>query len=244
MNTLPPKLIIAIESLYKVFSRYKLEDFGGCPCCVGKSECKYLQNKPLRDLTGAELSRYAFKAMTTWGDENDFRYFLPRIFELVASDELGYTDYEVTFGKLEYAKWQTWAGKEQVAINNYFRELMEYAFEFGEEADVTTNYFSGIARAVEDVTPYLILWLEPLTKNRILTLRYFVIEDSYGSENPFLCEKQEQRKQIIDWLIHPQTVEKLEDAFFHDESFTDSKNLAELIDAIHNLKKSVLEQRI
>lgn len=81
-------LIEAIEALYRAFSNYPLhKHVEGCPCCIAESDKMLLESKPLRQLSSSDLSRYSFKAMTTWGDKNDFRHFLPRIFELVVSEE-------------------------------------------------------------------------------------------------------------------------------------------------------------
>lgn len=43
-----------------------------------------LFSKPLNELNQDDLSRYTGKAMTTWGNANDYKHFLPRIFELTA----------------------------------------------------------------------------------------------------------------------------------------------------------------
>ena len=35
------------------------------------------------------IDYYGFKALTTWGDERDFRWFMPRLFELLVSYPAG-----------------------------------------------------------------------------------------------------------------------------------------------------------
>ncbi len=75
-------LTIAIERLYQVFSRYKvLGMVEGCPHCVSDEDKAKLHSKPLRKLEPDDVSRYSWKAMTTWGDVSDFKYFLPRLLE-------------------------------------------------------------------------------------------------------------------------------------------------------------------
>ena len=79
-------LKISIESLYSIFSIYPFKStMDGCPCCVSDSDKEKIHTKQLRELDGDDLSRYAFKAMTTWGDTDDFKHYLPRIFELLAT---------------------------------------------------------------------------------------------------------------------------------------------------------------
>lgn len=58
-----------------------------CPCCRGPEKVRPLYDRPLRQLMPEDLHFYAFCAMTTMGDVEDFRHFLPRIFELLNDDD-------------------------------------------------------------------------------------------------------------------------------------------------------------
>ena len=96
---------IAIEELYKTFEKYPFKStIEGCPCCVSDNDKSTLHSKQLRELEDDDVSRYAFKAMTTWGDVNDFKHYLPRIFELAATRKL-IVDTSVILGKLDYGNW-------------------------------------------------------------------------------------------------------------------------------------------
>lgn len=232
MNEFSLTLKNAVNNLYKTFSRYRHKESGFCTHCVSVAENKRLDSKSLDRLSGEDLSRYASKALTTWGDAEDFKHFLPRIFELVALNDLGINS-EIAFGKLEYANWQKWSAGERAAIENFFRELMRFSVELGgEDIYRASEFLSSIACAVDDVTFYLDLWLEPPTRNKILNLRYFVIENDYSSTNPFLGDKLEQRRQIVDWLTSKKNVERFENLFFEDNEFQNTAELAELIDAL------------
>jgi hypothetical protein len=92
----------AIEDLYRVFAGCRLDPHvEGCPHCVSDRDHARIHSRPLRSLSGDDLGRYAFKAMTTWGNERDFRHFLPRILELLVSNDLD-PPTEVVLGKLAY----------------------------------------------------------------------------------------------------------------------------------------------
>src|SRR5205823_1343935 len=80
----------------------------GCPCCVTVAESAALVVVARRALDEEQLGRYATKAMTTWGDERDFRWFAPRIAELVAADGCGAASVESLADKLVRAGWRTW----------------------------------------------------------------------------------------------------------------------------------------
>jgi hypothetical protein len=108
-----------IERVYNVFSRYsRPTQLEGCPCCTSPAESQSLVSKPLRALTAPELERYAFKALSTWGTLNDYRYFLPRILELTEDGSL-LCDAEITLRKLHYGGFQDWPPDERQAVRDY-----------------------------------------------------------------------------------------------------------------------------
>ena len=116
-----PEFKTTIEELYKTFSKYPLKPtMEGCPCCVSDSDKSTLHSKQLRALESDDISRYAFKAMTTWGDQNDFKHYLPRILELSSSRKLMVIT-SVVLGKLEYGKWQHWDQSEKDTIVSFLK---------------------------------------------------------------------------------------------------------------------------
>lgn len=126
---------IAIEELYKIFSKYPFKSkIEGCPCCVSKSDIATLHSKRLRDLEDEDLSYYAFKAMTTFGDLEDFKHYLPRIFELTAKGKL-MVDTFVILGKLEYGKWTSWKEDEIEIINKFLTAWWKYHINNSEYFD-------------------------------------------------------------------------------------------------------------
>lgn len=93
------KLTAAVENAYRVFRRYSL---GGrivvcnCNCCVHPDIEKRLIGTPLREVSNDLLAEYTNSAHGYDTDKiaNDFRYFLPRYFELIAAGELPTSNYE------------------------------------------------------------------------------------------------------------------------------------------------------
>lgn len=228
----------AVENLYKVFAKYSLKQkIEGCPCCVGKRDSRVLHLKNLHELSGAELSYFGFKAMTTFGDVEDFKHFLPRLFEIIVENDFDY-DEEILFGKLDYAKWRTWAKVEQDAIEHFFTELLRFALNSEtKNAYLIETYFVGIANVVEDITPYLNLWIENLNEPKIRNLAYFIIEDGCGLSNAFLQNRLSQRRQIKDWLLSATTIETLENLFFVENLPNAKGNLAKILDYIYEFQK-------
>ncbi|MFB9902552.1 hypothetical protein [Allokutzneria oryzae] len=135
----------AVERLYQVFGRYPLRAVvEGCPHCVGPEDHATLRAAPLRVLTSAQLKRFAAKAMTTWGDEDDFRHFLPRLLELGDLDGLG--------GKLRHANWSQWPADERAAVDGFLSELWR------ERLDVPL--LDELAVIYDDIEPFLVVWKE------------------------------------------------------------------------------------
>lgn len=158
----------AIEDLYRVFAGYRLGDHvEGCPHCVTAADHGRIYSRPLRALTAADLNRYAYKAMSTWGDVRDFRHFLPRLLELTVSGDPDWSvDTEVVLGKLAYANWSTWPLEEQAAVRSLLRRRWSIGLDQdaadrwesnGSQFDLDT-WLCAVARAGDDTAPYLEAW--------------------------------------------------------------------------------------
>jgi hypothetical protein len=229
----------SIENLYRVFAKYSLKSkIEGCPCCVGKRDNRGLHSKSLRDLTGEDLSYFGFKAMTTFGDVEDFKHFLPRLFEIAINGDFAYND-EILFGKLDSANWQNWDEKEKTALKNFFFELFSNAVDFDEQnAYLTETYLIGIATAVDDISPYLDLWLENITTNKIETLHYFVVECNYGMSAAFLAKDSRQRELIVNWLTSIKTINMLESNFLSNQESKTNSKLSAILEVVYGLQKS------
>lgn len=102
------ELAQAHATLAAVFARYPLRGTAeGCPCCVSAADHAEVRSGNLR--------RYAFKALTTWGDEVDFKHFLPALLTALTPGTAYYPgtvhggacDLQCFAGKLAYARWHT-----------------------------------------------------------------------------------------------------------------------------------------
>ncbi len=76
----------AITRLYEAFShesKPSVIDWCSCEACAPRDNVSVLISKPLRSLTPDELTHYASSAFLTAGSEADFKYYLPRILEIL-----------------------------------------------------------------------------------------------------------------------------------------------------------------
>lgn len=108
-------------SLYAAFRGYPLRlRLDTCPHCELEAAEAALHRAPLSELTWTDLGWYLFKAMTTFGDVDDFKHFLPRLLELYGEGlAVAPWDLDTLFGKLVYADWTTWPEVEKTAVLSF-----------------------------------------------------------------------------------------------------------------------------
>ncbi|WP_444931132.1 hypothetical protein ACJJIF_04925 [Microbulbifer sp. SSSA002] len=153
---LPLALQTAIENAYDTFARYsQLAHIEGCPCCVSEADNKILTSVPLHEISSEKLEKYSRKAMTTWGGVEDFKHFLPRMLELIATNAKA-MDCETIAGKLVYADWQLWPEPERNAVNLFLNQWWQS--ERRKDAHSAMSCLSSLFCAELDVSRYLDEW--------------------------------------------------------------------------------------
>ena len=171
-----PELTAAIENSYRTFAVYPLRtDTGPCSCCHSRKTITAFARNLLRMLGPKDLRTYAYDALYTWGDEVDFRHFLPRIMELLAQangDGPAFVDPESVFHKLSYQSscssgWRTWPPEEQRAIADYTLALWGALLdsEPTELSDSAFSWLCAFAQAADDLSPYLQQWMAASSAN-------------------------------------------------------------------------------
>ena len=153
------QLLSAVENVYLVFRRYPLKSrIEGCPCCVRDEDQARIHSQSLRALTADDLDEFAREAMTTWGDDEDFRHFLPRLLELATGDPYDPLDAEILLSKLAYAAWREWPSQEQTAVES----LLWLRWTTGLERDPkdfdADAWLCGVALAGVETSDYVEAW--------------------------------------------------------------------------------------
>lgn len=212
----------ASAQLYAAFACYPARrTMWACSCCVKREEIVALTTVPLRSLSGDDLGRYAFKAMTTWGDSEDFRSFLPRLLELCVLDPGAHcVDSETICRKLEYAQWAKWPQEERQAIVDYLLAFWQLLLTDASHAlrCSASDYLEALSQALEDLSPFLQVWRQSDEATALQALANFVNEngDELGSGHTlkWLLGSPPTKRQVITWLLEPETRQWLEDGFF------------------------------
>jgi hypothetical protein len=152
-----PSLDEAAERLYDAFGDVpRPQRVEGCPHCVRPDEDLPLVSRPLREISPQDLSRYAFKAMSTWGTEADFRYFAPRVLDLTASGAMAWPGFEIVCGKLDQAGLRTWA--QRPAVEEFLRAFWTATLHRFPSSPPVSEVMEGVATVAYDISPYLAEW--------------------------------------------------------------------------------------
>jgi hypothetical protein len=147
----------ATERLYDAFGDVpRPRRVEGCPHCTGPDEDLPLVSRRLRELSAEDLSRYAFKAMSTWGTEADFRYFAPRLLDLAATGAMDWPGFETVCGKLGQAGLRTWT--QRPAVEEFLRALWTATLHQFPASLPISEVTGGIAMVTSDISPYLAEW--------------------------------------------------------------------------------------
>ena len=217
----PSSLEAAVENLYVTFSTYPLAPHvEGCPHCVGDDDDARLHARPMRQLSAGDLSKFAFKVMSTWGSVNDFRHFLPRLFELLPSGLSGFADTPTVIGKLAHGKWRSWPPNEVRSVTLYLEALWTSLLRdtprvVSSSAD---ELLSGYSQLFDDLSPFLDEWHATTELQASRHLADFVerhIEDLLKGDRisgPWWQEPG--RSQVSTWLSEAARLTRLEEAFF------------------------------
>jgi hypothetical protein len=229
------KLKISIENLYKVFYKYPFKSkISGCPCCVSDSDRLTLHSKQLRDLQEDDISRYAFKAISTWGDIDDFKHYLPRIFELLSTTDF-IVDTFVILGKLDYANWTDWEQEEQDAIIDF---LYSWWTDFASNKDYfDREVLIEINKLTKDLPKLLDLWSIDIEKNSFKCFVDFLQSDFYNISQKTKYYKDlsdSELDNIIKWIN--KNIPKLEDGFFYYEK-KDSEFAQDISNILYTIER-------
>ena len=228
----------SIDNLYTVFGKYH-----GNPKMKGSPVYGHLDtwnsclfSRRLNELDEEDLFRFTGKAMTTWGEVEDYKHFLPRIFELTA---LYKTPYEIwiAFEKLECGDWQNWNIKEQEVIHEYMIALFENLLH-DESENAKWNfpdYFIALGRFYPNFMLLLEMWDTTNTKASIIHLTKFIINEVHpifdkGNFDGFKI-LDEQMEELKNWLLRPKLKTEIEQAYFkfEKEEFAEELSWAEQI---------------
>jgi len=199
----------AIEGLYLAFEAYPLRLWTEpCTHCHTAEDERAVHRHPLRELRPEDLSGFAADSLMTWGEVVDLKHFLPRLFEILATQGFPYPDTESIVGALDRGAWSTWPDSEQAAVARYLMAWWRAHLTTYPALHRTDSLLSALAIATEDMGPYLDEWLAAEGLSPTLHFADFVEDNAVHSTvsepltNPWLRHRPEQERQVREWMLH------------------------------------------
>ena len=209
----------SINNLYEVFQSYTV--LGNlrersCDCCVTDEEIKELLSKTLKEIQPDEIYHFMLSALTTYGDINDYKHFLPRILELTVGYDF-LTDFHC-YEKLNYANWKSWNENEIEAISSFLELLLIHHLNHLQYIDLIFVINLSIRYLGEEKT--LNIWKLHLTENHL----YFFVDYKLSfSDTIFLDFKQ---TTFDEWISSDFILKKLENLFLKTEDKIEANRIS------------------
>jgi len=149
-------IALAVRQLYEL-EVPKPQDIEGCPCCIITEQISALLATPLPEITLDQMRPYARNVLSTVGSEADFRYFWPRMAELmVTAPSFGqFEEPELLLDRLRLADWSSWPDGERRATERYLAALIERLADEPLCPSEVNAWVCAVSQASDDVTPLL-----------------------------------------------------------------------------------------
>jgi len=200
----------AIEICYRVFAKYEAPaTWHASPEHNPEELLAALTSVPLRELSDDTLGTYAFWAMTTVGDPEHYKHFLPRILELATMSGQTWPGLGgwLIAGKLEMAHWREWPPEEIGAVEHAFlagwSHLVSNRSGFIEAAD----WFEGIIKIKTILPQSFEIWHLAPEKNAALAISNVVGRIEKMVFFPDSLERHKERldettrQSLVAWLM-------------------------------------------
>lgn len=226
------------DKLYKTFDQYSLQGIHHCDCgCIDENYVKALYSKPLKQVEVDPLAYYIGSAMSTWGDLEHFKYYLPRILELYCTENLTCKfepeiDLFSINQKLETGVWTNWPNEETSIIkeiilndwNNIWKKnetnlnhlrISEYSYILNEKALINVIDF----------------------ENKMVLLNFAHLMN-FNTELIYESKFEDFKIELLNQVIKQQVIRALETLFFEIES-SDQEKAQEISNAIQNIELGI-----
>lgn len=171
----------AIENAYTAFAKVPFpRRLDASPYRDGDGTLAALSAAPLRALSGEQIGPYAGWAITTVGSADDYRHFLPRIFELSVLDPtwLG-IEPPIMADKLLRAQWRQWPSAQRSAVLDFFRAAFRWAIERHPDEYVQADLWCcGLIILGDSPALTFERWQASVSPNAALNLASFIIGEA------------------------------------------------------------------
>ncbi|SEK40341.1 hypothetical protein SAMN05216359_101710 [Roseateles sp. YR242] len=211
MNTTLLPIDDAVAQAYDAFKHHQAPGvpLDVCGCCVSQDIERDLRTLPLKQIPAAHLYAYNCSAKRPEQPVGEVAYFLPRMFELMASEEgLIHHSTELNLDRLGRCPKESWNQGEWAAITDFSRSFFHRVITDRDPGEQPLSVLLMFHIAGVDIAPLLDQWLT--TSTPVATANFVI--DTYSNfweggdyANPFAADHPEFRQLIREWIFHPET---------------------------------------
>ena len=239
MSELPAPLRAAANALYQAFAPYPRPSKSHWSPYAGITEAAAarLQARPLRELAPADLDLYSRHALTVWGDDREYRHYLPRMLELLAVDP-GWTDASLLVERLQAAPWSEWPEDERGAVVRFLDALWAWYLEQEPESANASDLLRGIGLAGLDLGPYVERWRAQWSHNAIWQRAVLILleePDLLATRSVGRRWHPKDRPIVNAFVLSADTRQALEDAYLAQPDRSGARDLARAADVLTTL---------
>lgn len=227
---LSSKLQIAVENLYKVFKRPRiLQTPIGCIDYVLfgydiDEEQEYFSSTPLKEISAERIEVLEFYNETwdSWGNEDEVKYFLPRIAECIAQD-ISLLDNPAPMSLFIYKMADLfketnskWSKEETLYLKNYLFKLFELYVASSIDLLPILDVLYPI---VDNMEPFLAIWEKApkdlKSKQIKIWLEHNVDRDSCSICPSYGFTSVDQLQPVFDWVTSDKNIVEMD--IFHED---------------------------
>lgn len=221
-------IIAAVAEAYRLFPDSGL---GGplqvCTCgvCMTIDMKASIEQMPRQRLTPEQISEYLNSAHEASGTlaSQQLRWLLPRLLECCAEGPWPYWNTAYTFRKLKEAGLPDWPEPERLAVREVFLGLLAASLAGMPGGNEPGALLETFVRAGEPIGPYLELWEDDRSEPASLALAEFINGQlTWAKGKRYLrlsasWSSKADSDMLIAWLLRPETLIRLQEAFFFGE---------------------------
>ena len=197
----------AIAGLYRQFGDAPLSRaLVGCDCCHNPSELAHLAATSPSKLSLEDVENLSISLLNTVGDEEDFKHFFPRLFELAVTDLFGGPDFELIGEKLTRAKWKEWPAPQRAAVLRALEGLWGTLDVTEYEISSVDSIVCGVALARLDMLSLLTTWAKAdgvVSKANLSSFMEYNRESLWAKRrlaDAYWDDSPSQEVIVADWL--------------------------------------------
>lgn len=180
---MPTTLRRLLDDTYKAFARYRRPlVLHASPLRDPGKLLKQLTAKPLRLLEVEDVQEYTSAALTTVGNVEDYKHFLPRLLDLAV--ESGVVEPQIIAMKLNYAEWRAWPKYEQQALEDIFLQAGVDSFKQHTDDYLAARWLESLAILTMDLAPLLAEVLASTNDCCALQVAYLLLSDTLFASDP------------------------------------------------------------